>query len=151
MTTCYSQTHTKYDAWLSREYVNTVVNSECDDVAKYLLPVEGFMTSGDSIYMLTYRGELSLLSGANLIEIKENKYQINNFHYYINLKYVPREKASVYSNSKVYLTKRDNQLLLEFIWENKTDSYFFISRYKDYAFTDIIDSQNYLLETYCPE
>ena len=70
MTKCYSQLQNEKEIWLARKYVESVVDGDCDG-EKLLMPVEGFMILQDSVYMLTYRGELSLLESNICIKCAE--------------------------------------------------------------------------------
>jgi hypothetical protein len=140
-TSCLSQSSSK--AWLPLDYVIAV--SEQEPLANnYLIPIEGFELINDTLHILMYKGELHSLN-FNINITKDNeKHQLLNLQYQINLKYNNREIIDKIEKSKVYLYKSKNKIIVEFVNDDQKEKIIFTDRLNNYQFTSITKSEEKL-------
>lgn len=131
------------NVWLPEKYVESVVNKEVN-AFEYLVPVESIVNPFDSCYLLTYKGELNPVQLKEVFINGQKKYELFNLYYLINLKYNSRERASSYSEAKVYFSRVGNKVLMEIIWKEKKEEVYFINEFDGYIFSDIKESKSYL-------
>ncbi len=138
-TNCSSQASS--GAWLPLDYIIAV--SEKDSLANnYLIPIEGFELINDTLHILMYKGELHSLH-FNFTKDNE-RHQLLNLQYQVNLKYNNREIIKKIEESNVYVYKSKNYIIVEFISENQNRKIIFTDRLNTYIFKSILESEDKL-------
>lgn len=138
---CSSQPN--LNAWLPEQYVKAIKGNDTSNY-KYLIPVEGFESFDKTPHILMYRGEINPVKTKRVIIDGEEKYQLLNLQYFVNLKYNSRDLANRLSKATIYVSKSGEKLLLEIIDKDKKEEIYFIDRVDGYEFRNIKEAKKYL-------
>lgn len=130
--------------WLPEKYVNAALAGDSVNIRNYLNPVEGFVTSGTDLLILTYIGEEGPIRYQT---VTNNKKLLTNVHRYMNLQYVPRDSVSLYSKSKFLVSREGDRLLLEIETEGKHRKIYYVSGAGDYEFDNLHSAKDKLERT----
>jgi hypothetical protein len=140
----FSQKLPENCVWLSEKYVSNSIqnkNIKEDD----LFPIEGFQTINGELYILTFKGELNRL---NLAEYKNGKYEISNFCYLLNMKYISRQNVKKICNSKVYYTSTNDKIIVYICNGSQTRKIIFSNDIYNLRFSDIFKAKLFVNNKY---
>ena len=127
--------------WLPEKYVNAALTGDSVNIRNYLNPVEGFVTSGNDLLILTYIGEKGPI---RYQKVMMNKKLLTNVHRYMNLQYIPRDSVTLYSKSRFLVSREGDRLLLEIEAEGKHRKIYYVSRAGDYNFDNLHSAKDRL-------
>lgn len=140
---CSSQDQSTKNNWLPEKYVNAVIAKDTN-ASNYLIPIEGFESFDESFCVLMFKGELNPVISKKVIINGEEKYQLFNLQYFVNLKYNTKDLTNRLAKATVFISKSGEKLLLEIVEEDKTDKIYFIDRIDRYQFKSISKAKQYL-------
>jgi hypothetical protein len=132
-----------YGCWLPEKYVQGMLLNNSDS-KKHLIPIEGFQLGDKNSSICLYGGEVNTLVLKKVKDNGINKFQIFYLQNLVNKKYDSEGWCSRFSNSKVYLSKYKEKLLVEIIEKNKTHKIYFINKINGYYFMNIRKAKEYL-------
>ena len=141
---CYSQKLPENCVWLSEKYIsNSIHNKNSKEVD--LFPIEGFQTIDGVLHILTYKGELNKL---NLVENKNGKYEIMNFCYLLNMKYIPKQNVKKICSSKVYYRSTNDKIIIYICDGRQTKKIIFSNDIHNLKFSDIFKAKLFVESKY---
>jgi hypothetical protein len=135
----------KANLWLPEKLVHTYMadSSEARLIEKNY-PIQAMVLPLSKLVVITYYGEAFPVKTKHIN--RSGKYQIFNIPYTLNLMVYSKEYVDSMGALKFYISKIDEKLLLEIAGKDKTDSLYYIDRYKDDVFNDLYDAIPYLFQ-----
>lgn len=133
---------TKHIAWLPEKYISAISTNDSLP-EKFLSPIEGFELINDTLFILTFKGELTPLKMKKVIIDNKTKNHLLDLQYFINMKYNSKELVAKMANASIYMTNDGDKLKIEIINKDSKETIYFINNYNGINFEDIKRTKKY--------
>ncbi|MBT1689427.1 hypothetical protein [Dawidia soli] len=138
---CAQQLRKDAKYWFPEKYVEASLKGDTSNIDNLLIPVNGFITSGNDILIQTYASEPNPI---RYEKINARKRRLKNVYYFINLQYFPPDSVNLYKRSEFVVSEESDRLLLEIKSEGRLRKIYYVSSAGDYKFTNLYNDQKYL-------
>jgi len=143
---CVHQKGPTPQCWFSKKYIDSIDKKDTSGIKNTIIPIEGFEEEHDTLYILTYMGEITPLQYKKVSVNGKEMMQILDFEYCLNLKYLSEDLVDRYSKAEFYLNRLRDTMELTIIEGDKKETQYFINNYKSKRFTSLWDTKDYLLK-----
>ena len=138
---CAQQLRKDAKYWFPEKYVDASLKGDTSNIDNLLIPVNGFITSGNDILIQTYASEPASI---RYEKINAKKRRLKNIYHFINLQYFPADSVNLYKRSEFVVSGESDRLVLEIKSDGKLRKIYYVSSAGDYKFTNLYSDQKYL-------
>lgn len=131
-------------AWIDERFADSIIHHSTID-GNLLFPIVGFEEQDDTLYILTYGGELEIVQRE-----RGNEYVINDFVALINTQTWPEKYLEIYKYAVVRCIKENENITVTFDISGEKYQYKFISVIDDCRFSTILEIQGWLFNYFIP-